>query len=375
MRDLPRLAICIKSALVLTRCCTIAANWSLVNKAYGGTFCRSASSLRKSCNYKIGYIFQWHGENIKLIMHDYLEQKAVLHKAGWQEMDGKGSYPHTVTGNVKALYGLYAPQLLDSRDIFVYLPPSYESGSKRYPVIYMQDGQNLFDEAISYAGEWRVDETMEQLSLEGIEAIVVGVANGREKRIVEYNPYSSKSRDDVEENGYLQFIINTVKPLIDQSFKTQPERENTGILGSSMGGLISVYAFFRFPMIFGMAGALSHWMWVKDQVDPDLVCEFIASSRYSKGRIYIDIGDCEYVDCNITSFGLAPEQAVIDSRRIKDMLINKGYVLGGDLLYLEVPGGSHSEQDWARRLPDVLRFLLSGVFPAHYLDRYRGTAQ
>ena len=105
-------------------------------------------------------------------------------------------------------------------------------------------------------------------------------------------------------------------------------------------------------------------MWIKDQVDPDLVCEFIAGSGYSKGKIYIDIGDCEYVDSNITGSALAPGQAVMDSRRIKDLLINKGYGLGCELLYLEIPDGSHSEQDWARRLPVVLRFLLSGVFCA-----------
>lgn len=145
--------------------------------------------------------------------------------AEWRDMDGKGLYPHTIVGNVKACYGLHAPQLRDSRDIFVYLPPSHGSGEQRYPVIYMQDGQNLFDDVISYAGEWRVDETMERLSLEGIEAIVVGVAHGREKRLREYNPYPAQNQNGAEENAYLEFLINTVKPLIDQSFPTQQERK------------------------------------------------------------------------------------------------------------------------------------------------------
>lgn len=110
-----------------------------------------------------------------------------------------------------------------------------------------------------------------------------------------------------------------------------------------------------------MAGALSHWMWVKDQVNPGMVYDFIAKSEYSKGRIYIDIGDSEQVDNTITGSGLTPARAVMDSREIKNLLVDKGYKLGDELLYLEIPGGSHSEQDWARRLPDVLRFLLRGV--------------
>ena len=177
---------------------------------------------------------------------------------GWQ--DYGLLYPgdeHTVSGTLKVLRGVESPQLGNRRDLVVYLPPSYGEGDRRYPVIYMHDGQNLFDAATSNAGEWQVDETLETLSTEGIEAIVVGVPNMGEKRAYEYVSFPSSWLAEVGGDLYTAFLAETVKPLIDRDFRTLPEREATGVMGSSLGGLISLYAIFRRPDVFGMAGVVS----------------------------------------------------------------------------------------------------------------------
>src|SRR5262245_44761431 len=175
----------------------------------------------------------------------------------WRDyVDGRSD--HTVVGTLKTLEGVYSPQLGNRRTLYVHLPPSYDTAGRRYPVLYMQDGQNLFDEPLSYAGEWRVDETMAALSDEGIEAIVVGIQNMGARRIDEYSPFRDRRlRKGGRGDQYLSFVARTVKPLIDRDFRTLPERATTGILGSSMGGLISLYAFFACPEVFGFAGAMS----------------------------------------------------------------------------------------------------------------------
>ena len=178
----------------------------------------------------------------------------------------KANNGHTVVGNLKVLDSLYSPQLDNQRDIFVYLPPSYASSDRHFPVLYMHDGQNLFDAETSFAGEWQVDESMELLSEEGIEAIVVGIPNAGNDRLDEYSPFAMSNLGGGKGDSYLEFIVQTLKPLIDVDFRTLPDRENTSILGSSMGGLISLYAFFRYPNIFGAAGAMSPAFWFANLV-------------------------------------------------------------------------------------------------------------
>jgi predicted alpha/beta superfamily hydrolase len=182
--------------------------------------------------------------------------------ANWQDYrDIQTGNGHTVVGNLKLLTSLKSPQLENQRDILVYLPPSYESESRRYPVLYLHDGQNLFDAATSFAGEWQVDETMEALSEEGLEAVVVGIPNAGAARLDEYSPFHEENYGGGLGDQYLAFITQAVKPLIDTDYRTLPGREHTGIMGSSMGGLISLYAFFRHPEVFGFAGALSPSFW------------------------------------------------------------------------------------------------------------------
>jgi predicted alpha/beta superfamily hydrolase len=262
---------------------------------------------------------------------------------------------HTVVGEVLVLPQLASPQLGNSRDILVYLPPSYRTSTQHYPVVYMHDGQNLFDAYTSYAGEWRVDETCENLADEGIELIVVGMPNTGIQRMAEYGPFRSRGGDGGAGDAYLQFVIETVKPLIDATFRTLPEREHTAIIGSSMGGLISLYAGFRFPATFGIIGAMSPSLWFANTA----IFPFIRRTAFQPLRIYLDVGTREGGRSPVDRLLLhASSRSYFGNvHRMHELLVAKGYRPGDTLHYVEEPMAAHNEAAWARRLPDALRFL------------------
>ena len=278
----------------------------------------------------------------------------ITQSAEWQDyQDLHEGEDHTVTGELKVLEDLRSTQLGNKRDILVYLPPSYSSGNGRYPVIYMQDGQNLFDEETSFAGEWYVDETLDRLSQEGIEAIVVGIPNAGPARIDEYSPYHSPAGGGMGD-PYLDFVVKRIKPLIDDTFRTRPDREHTGIIGSSMGGLISLYAFFRHPTVFGFCGAMSPALWFARWA----IFGTIQVAPSAPGRIYIDAGTRE--EGTGPSGSRRSRRYYASVRRLHRVLARKGYRPRRELLYIEEKWAGHNEAAWARRLPDALRFLLSG---------------
>jgi predicted alpha/beta superfamily hydrolase len=223
----------------------------------------------------------------------------------------------------------------------------------------MHDGQNLFDEATSYAGEWQVDETMQALSTEGLEAMVVGVPNMDRRRVIEYTPFRVPGHRTGLGEAYLTFLTETVKPLIDRSFRTLPDREHTGIMGSSLGGLISLYAFFRYPQAFGLAGAMSPAL----QLGEDETFGFIRAAPCPRGRIYLDVGTREAHAGKRETQGMRRESSSYLElvRSMRDLLVRKGCRNGADLQYVEDQGGIHHESAWARRLPGALRFLLEGL--------------
>src|SRR5829696_7328470 len=265
---------------------------------------------------------------------------------------------HTVVGDVRTLDSIYSPELRNQRKLYVYLPPSYQPSDQRYSVIYMQDGQNLFDQALSYAGEWQVDETMESLSREGIEAIVVGVPNMGTRRIDEYSPFKDmRLRKGGRGDWYVAFLANTVKLLIDRDFRTLPEREHTGVLGSSMGGLISLYAFFCRPEVFGFAGVMSPSLWFAQEA----IFPYVQQAAAQPGRIHLDIGTHEGGDTRavVSAASTYTSRYLSAAHRMRDLLERKGYRLGHDLQYQEEAEATHSEAAWARRLPGALRFLLA----------------
>src|SRR5262245_1633036 len=252
----------------------------------------------------------------------------------------------------RTLERIWSPQLKNRRTIDVYLPSSYPSG-RRYPVVYMQDGQNLSDPATAFAGTWDLEGALERLAASGLDAIVVGIHNMGDARLAEYSPFPDRRHSGGGADGYLAFLTATIKPRIDRLFRTRVDREETAILGSSMGGLVSLYAYFRCPAIFGRAGAMSPSIWFGQGA----ILDFIKEARTPpSGRIYLDVGMHEGAG------------TVRDARRLGRLLVQKRFTRdrrgrrGGGrsrLRYVEDPRGRHTEGDWARRLPGALEFLLT----------------
>lgn len=165
----------------------------------------------------------------------------------------------------------YMPQLKRSRRIWIYLPADYQTSRKKYPVIYMHDGQNVFDAATSYSGEWGVDEFLDSLQAGCKEVIVVAVDNGSDKRMQEYNPWEFMKFGKGEGDLYVDFLVRTLKPYIDKRYRTFPNKKNTSVAGSSMGGLISLYAVIKYPNVFGSAGVFSPAFWTAGGIDSAVV--------------------------------------------------------------------------------------------------------
>jgi predicted alpha/beta superfamily hydrolase len=158
----------------------------------------------------------------------------------------------------------YMPQLERYRRIWLYLPPEYHTTEKRYPVLYMQDGQNLFEEWSAFGEEWQVDETIDEAER---KCIVVGIDNGGEHRLREYKLHDDPEFGKGEGRPYLAFLTETLKPFIDCTYRTKPGREHTWIAGSSMGGLISYYAALLHPEVYGKAGIFSPSFWLQADLE------------------------------------------------------------------------------------------------------------
>ena len=266
--------------------------------------------------------------------------------AEWQEYIGPsgawGGHP-IVGGSLRVLRDCYSPQLDNRRDILVHLPASYDWSNRRYPVVYMHDGQNLFDPHTSFCGEWGVDDALSSLDDCDAEAIVVGIPNSGARRLDEYSPFADERLGGGDGDAYLAFLIDTLKPIIDTTFRTRPERDHTGIIGSSMGGLISLFALFERPEVFGFAGVMSPSLWFGDGA----IFRYIQDSPYVHGRLALDVGT-----------GEAPVM-IRDAQRLRDLLSEKGYANGGALRYAEYEGAGHNEAAWGGRICEVLRFLLA----------------
>ena len=288
----------------------------------------------------------------------------------WQPYEALFGITHTGSGRVLVHPGVYSPQLQNERHLLVYLPPSYGSG-QRSPVLYMHDGQNLFDAATSFVSEWHVDETLEQLATEGLEAIVVGIPNAGDARRDEYSPfYDERHRAGGRGDAYVRFIIETVKPLIDADFETRPERATTGIAGSSLGGFISLYAFFSAPHIFGFAGVMSPALPFADGA----LIEWVQHARPIPGLLYVDVGTRELAFRRTDIPLLRPHSRryVKLVRHLVHVLERKGYTRGSTLCYVEEKGAEHNESAWARRFPHMVRFWLDERHPCPSRPRQWG---
>lgn len=253
-------------------------------------------------------------------------------------------------------------RFVETRNVDVWLPPGYalEDG-RRYPVIYMHDGQNLFEPKTAFGGvDWGIDRAIVRLASEGRlrEAIVVGIWN-TDRRFGEYMPQKAlalsersselaeQSDGEVLSDAYLRFIVEELKPLIDQEYRTLPERGSTLVMGSSMGGLISLYALCEVPEIFGGAGCLStHW-----PAGEGIVIEYLrrALPRPGAHRIYFDHGT-ETLDASYEAF----------QRQVDAVMRGAGYREGKDWITRRFPRAEHSERAWRERVHIPLLFLLEG---------------
>jgi predicted alpha/beta superfamily hydrolase len=247
-------------------------------------------------------------------------------------------------GSLVKVNNFSSPQLGNSRTLRIYLPPSYgQNPLKRYPVLYMHDGQNLFEASTAFGGvEWQVDETADSLINSGQldELIVVGVDNGGANRIYEYTPCCDPQYGGGGADVYERFLLETVKPYIDQNFRTLTSNKNTAIMGSSLGGLVSFYIGRRHPEVFSKLAGLSSSFWWNNQA---LTQQVEASTTKVAVNIYIDAGT--------SSDGLT------ETTRMRDALVADGYVQAKDLYYYVAQGASHNEASWAARLNLPLTYL------------------
>ena len=231
------------------------------------------------------------------------------------------------------------PQLNRTRRVSIYLPSDYSATKKRYPVLYMQDGQNVFDDLTSFAGEWSVDETLDSIGNHTREMIVVAVDHGGDKRINEYCPYDIEKYGKGEGNQYVDFLVKTLKPFIDKSYRTEKNKKNTFIAGSSMGGLISMYAILKYPRVFGGAGVFSPAFWI----GPEIFNDIAAKGAKVNSKIYFYCGAQEGETMQPDT-----EKAFSEMRKIsKSRMV---CVVRAD--------GKHSERVWKEEFPLFYLWLM-----------------
>ena len=241
--------------------------------------------------------------------------------------------------------------LRNQRDLIVYVPPGYhEQPERRFPVLYLHDGQNLFDGATAFVPgmDWHVGHTADDFILTGAvqPLIIVGVYNVGRVRIHEYTPTKAPRLGGGRADHYAKFIVHEVMPFIQREYRVLPGASNTGIGGSSLGGLLSLYVGLKLPDIFGRLAALSPSVWWNQRV----IYRFAgaASPVEPRPRIWLDIGTKE------------GPRIVQDVEQFRDILLQKGWRLGADLHYQRVEGAEHNEAAWAARVGPFLQFL----FPA-----------
>lgn len=210
-----------------------------------------------------------------------------IHIADWADHFPAAPVLHTSGKNVQVIdTAFYMPQLGRSRRIWIYLPENYHQSEKKFPVLYLQDGQNVFDAATSFSGEWGVDEALDTLVPQLGATIVVAIDHGGQKRLNEYAPYEMERYGKGEGDAYLSFLVNNLKPFIEKKYRVKKCRRYQSIAGSSMGGLISFYAMLRYPKEFGAAGVFSPAFWI----NPGIKNLISTKGKKVKGRIYFYAG-------------------------------------------------------------------------------------
>ena len=258
---------------------------------------------------------------------------------------------HTLTGNICRHPNFESRILRNQRDVLVYLPRHYRRTRDRYPVLYLQDGQNVFDAATAFGGvEWGVDETAQWLIRDKLLAplIIVAVANTGEQRVHEYAPTRGRVDKRKRSKGMLRqygrFLIEELKPFIDRKYRTRPDAGSTGLGGSSLGGLATLTLGLWFPNVFTRLMVMSPSIWWDDCAIYGMVDELEEKLPL---KIWLDTG--------------TQEPGWERARDLRDRLVGRGWRLFDDLQYFEAEGAGHSEGAWAARVDPALRFLFPPV--------------
>lgn len=245
----------------------------------------------------------------------------------------------TASQNVRT-FKISSPQLETLKKIWVYLPISYKTSEKKYPVLYLQDAQNLFDINTSYSGEWRVDEILDSLKL---DLIVIGIEHGNDNRISELTPFPHPEYKGGGAKMYLDFMLNTVKPKVDSLYRTCTSPKKTFIGGSSLGGLFSYYASLKHPEIFGKALIFSPSFWFTEDIF-DLT-ESTDFKRLSENQFYFRAGEKE------------SETMVSLMRKMEELLYAQG--ISEEQINIEsLPEGKHNEALWSSLFAEAAMWLV-----------------
>ncbi len=270
---------------------------------------------------------------------------------GWKN-DARITPRHTATAQVQLMdSAFYFPALNRHKKIWIYLPPGYAKSKKRYPVLYMHDGQNLFDEALSAVSEWGVDESLDSLIARGLPAaIVVGIENGGSERMREYNAWPfTWAREEgpvaiaPAAEDYLQDLKDHLKPSVDKHYRTLPGRENTLTAGSSMGGLVACYAALKYPAVFGKAGVFSPSFWTAEGI----VAFADSAAPLQQGKFFFYMG------------GREGERHLNNMSRVHQLLGRRS----ASMIYCVVdPEGEHNEFYWRKWFPEFFRWALADGF-------------
>ena len=234
-------------------------------------------------------------------------------------------------------FTIEAPQLQTSKKIWLYLPHNYNASEKKYPVIYMHDAQNLFDDKTAFAGEWHVDETLDSLNA---EVIIVGIEHGNEKRMDELTPYPNEKYGGGKADAYLDFIVTTLKPHIDLNYRTKTNKMNTAIAGSSLGGLVSYYAILKYPKVFGKAAVFSPSFWFNNTI-----YTLTENTKNLKTKLYFMCGDNE------------GETTVTDMDKMVDLVNGKRCTCMHLTKKVVITGGKHNEKLWAKEFGKAYLWL------------------
>jgi len=261
----------------------------------------------------------------------------------WEDTGGTTS---TAAANVQILNGsFFIPQLNRNRKIWLYLPPDYNTSTKRYPVLYMQDGQNLFDNATSFSGEWQVDETLNTLFANGdYGAIVVGIDNGGGERLNEYSPWNNPQYGGGQGDEYMAFMAETLKPYIDANYRTRPEASMNALIGSSMGALIATYGACEYPESFRKVGSLSPAYWFSlSNLNNYINTEVSALENH---RMYFVAGQNE-------SSSMVP-----DLNTVRNNLQAKGLSASNSFTKIDAQG-THSESYWRTQFGALYQWLFA----------------